>query len=311
MAELLAIGKDLKNMALTPALNADGSASLKLSGDGYKPELRLNQAEAAAVVKTLSATPVELPHKEEPPVESGKVVWYGDFSSGKIDPILFPYTSAVPGHATVVNDPLGSGQKVLELVVAETDRPYAGDENPRADIFSRHLFIPGDDYYIGLQTKFDPSMPLINTGWLQWFEFYGKPYAGSAPIPGGVWNEGGKNCVLLQTAQYKPGSIQMLWVGPPIDAQWHNYIFHVKFATDDTGFIELWYDGVQQTFKTGGTKVNFPNMTAINWDGHTPNFLNINNYRGAGGSLPGTVTIYHGSPVVATTLSAAQKMLTL
>lgn len=69
MAELLAIGKDLKNLALQPTLNADGSASLKLSGSGYKPELRLNKAEVAAVLGALSPRPDPPP---PPPVEPPK-----------------------------------------------------------------------------------------------------------------------------------------------------------------------------------------------------------------------------------------------
>lgn len=70
MAELLAIGKDLKNLSLTPALNADGTAVLKLAGDGYKPELRLTETEVASVVATLGAKPVEPP---PPPPPSGRL----------------------------------------------------------------------------------------------------------------------------------------------------------------------------------------------------------------------------------------------
>lgn len=67
MAELLAIGKDLKGLALTPTLNADGSGTLKLIGDGFKPELRLAKTEVASVLATLGAKPVEsLP---PPPVD--------------------------------------------------------------------------------------------------------------------------------------------------------------------------------------------------------------------------------------------------
>lgn len=58
MAELLAIGKDLKGLTTATTLNADGSATIKLNGsENYRPELRLTAAEAAALRSALTPQP--------------------------------------------------------------------------------------------------------------------------------------------------------------------------------------------------------------------------------------------------------------
>lgn len=64
MAELLAIGQDLKNLTVVDTLNSDGSANLRLAGNArYKPELRLTTIEVAALVKAWST-------KTAPPASS-------------------------------------------------------------------------------------------------------------------------------------------------------------------------------------------------------------------------------------------------
>lgn len=67
MSELLAAGKDLKNLstAFSP-LKADGTAEVLMSGDGYKPELRCTAAEVEAVVKAWTPKPAPPAPKPEP-----------------------------------------------------------------------------------------------------------------------------------------------------------------------------------------------------------------------------------------------------
>lgn len=70
MAELLAIGKDLKGLTPATTLNADGSATVKLTGNAtYKPELRLTAADVAGVMKGLMATP-PVPTPPAPPAST-------------------------------------------------------------------------------------------------------------------------------------------------------------------------------------------------------------------------------------------------
>jgi hypothetical protein len=83
----------------------------------------------------------------------------------------------------------------------------------------------------------------------------------------------------------------------------------VHFATDNTGFVQIWYDGAQQKFSNGSTQLNYITLqSGINWDGTHGNFLDINQYRVAGG-FPGTVTTYHGAPAFGTSLQAVEGTL--
>jgi hypothetical protein len=235
--------------------------------------------------------------------EGGQVRWYGDLSAG-LTSALYPLQSYVAGHAKVVSDPLGSGQRVLEMAVADGDRPYSGATNPRADFESPNLFPPGSDAYIAIPNLIPAGFPVLDwhKGWMQIAELYGRPYGGSPPIGIGLTNYGtGVNHYQLVDHYGK-----MWWQGPSLDARWHTITLHVHFATDSTGSVELWYDGVPQKLLNGSTKVNYPTLLAgVNWDGTNANFLNINSYRSAG-SWPGTLTLFHGAPTVATTLAAAE-----
>jgi len=68
MSELLAAGKDLKNLQTTFApLKADGTAAVLMSGDGYKPELRLSASEVADAVKAWAPKPAPEPKPEPTP----------------------------------------------------------------------------------------------------------------------------------------------------------------------------------------------------------------------------------------------------
>jgi hypothetical protein len=235
---------------------------------------------------------------------SGSVTWYGTFAGGSIDPALYPYSNFVSGHVQVVADPLGSGQKVLQFAINDSDRPYSGATNPRGDVESPHMFHPGNDVFVSIPVLVPTAVPSASAGWFQVAEVYGQPYGGS-PTMGidlSADSSGLNHIVLARDVTHN----DQPWVGPALDGKWHTVILHVHFATDNTGFVQIWYDGTQQKFTDGTTQLNYITLqSGINWDGTDGNFLNINEYRQAG-AFPGTVTIYHGAPAVGTTLSAVE-----
>jgi len=223
------------------------------------------------------------------------VKWYGDLSSGTIDPKIYPYANFVAGHVKVVADPLGSGHKVLQFAIDDKDRPYSGATNPRGDVESPPMFAPGDDYFVSVPILIPASFPAVNKGWWQVAELYGKPYGGSPPIGVYLWNVSGTNRFILQ----RQGA-SVLWTSPPLDGKWHTITLHVHFATDSTGLVDVYYDG-----QHAAGPFKYPTLVSnVNWDGKTPNFLDINSYRAAG-AFPGTISLYHGAPVAASTLAGA------
>lgn len=67
MSELLAVGKDLKGLTSSFMRNSDGSGVIAMSGDGYKPELRLTATEVAEAVKAWTPAPAPEPKPEPAP----------------------------------------------------------------------------------------------------------------------------------------------------------------------------------------------------------------------------------------------------
>ena len=230
----------------------------------------------------------EVTATEVKPAPEGSVLWYGSFESGNIDKTLFPYSNFVAGHVTVVPDPAGSGQKVLRFAIPDSDRPYSGATAPRGDVESPPFFHPGNEVFVGTQTllPIGSGFPTSAGGWFQVSEIYGKPYGGSPTIGQDlIHDSAGWHYCLQRDATHgydKP------WVGPVLDGKWHQVIFHVRFATNNTGFVEVYYDGVLQKFSNGSTRLYYITLQkGIDWDGTDGNFLNTNSYRQAE-AYPGT-----------------------
>ncbi len=245
--------------------------------------------------------------------QNSRPTWRGSFTCGCINPVLYPHASFVKGHVFVVSDPSGSGKKVLAFAIANSDAPSDARE-PRGDVESPPLFRPGASWYVSVPVLIPTSLSAVTRGkWFQIAEIYGPPYDGSPTIGIDLTADGnGHNHLALGLDATHSGTP---WVGPALDGRWHTVILHVHFAVNDTGYVELWYDNVQQTF-TGyaqnvtltnhGKRLNYATLVpGINWDGQTANFLDIDSYR-LRNAFPGLVTIYHGAPAVGKTLASVQ-----
>lgn len=226
-------------------------------------------------------------------------------NAGKIP---FPYQSMVTGHVTVVNDPINPGtRKVMRYAVADSDRPYAGASDPRADLETAGYFTAGSDLYYSLQFLIPQGFPALKShGFFQISEVYGPPHGGSPPIGIDLFpGSNGRPAVSFERSA--PYGYDRPWTGPTLTANWHTIVVHTRSAPNNTGFVELWFDGKQQQMSNGQMRINYPTLeSGINWDGHTPNVLHVNQYRKAG-AYPGTVVTYQAAPKVGTTLASVMR----
>jgi len=258
--------------------------------------------------------------------------WSGDVSSGQLTTPPWTQIAQVAGSGdlSVVPDPFGGGSNVIKIAVSDNGDPtsyYTTNQygsvykspNPRADLESPGLFSPGDDDYVSWRVLL-PSAALAqvtqaqisqtNPGknFFQVGEIYGPPYSGSPTLGLDVFTTPGQGSHPPQghfglCCTYQASSTP--WFGPVLDSRWHTITYHVRFATDNTGFVEVYYDNRLQTLSDGTTRLHYPTLKRnVTWNG-IPNFVDAQQYRAAG-SIPGTVTIYEGTPKVGTTLASVQ-----
>jgi hypothetical protein len=237
-------------------------------------------------------------------------LWSGVFACGCIDSRLYSYTSFVPGHVFPTVDPLGSGKEVLEYAISNSDQPYPG-ANPRGDVESASRFFPGDDVYFATPILVPTNFPLVPAGyWVMTSEVYGPPFSASPTNAFGIRNDLGDNRDHIAFGGTICGDHCWEPSSPINDGRWHTLILHMHFALDNTGFVEIWLDGVQQHFLTGGSPMRLygPTMTSATYNG-TGDFLDINSYREPN-EPGGTVIFYHGAPVIGATYQSVESGLT-
>jgi Polysaccharide lyase len=247
---------------------------------------------------------------DHPPasVAADDVISAHALSCGCISRKLFPYQSYTPGAVSVVRDPHGSGQQVLKFAVANTDRPYPGATNPRADIETPGLFMPGDEDYIAIPVLVPRSTPPVrsNDAWFNLAEIYGSPWNGSPAVSLGLSDYRHRRHNHFMMNQDAHHHYHRAWTGPAAtDDGWHTIIFHVKFEPNNTGFVQIYFDGKLQKFTNHSTTLHEATLDpGITWDG-SANYLDIQSYRSAG-SFPGTVTTYMGAPRIGRTLASVK-----
>lgn len=104
------------------------------------------------------------------------------------------------------------------------------------------------EYYIGWASYWDP-LPNPPGRWCAVFQIHGYRVNGGTPF---VFRAVGDGNLYLQYCPNEGGGCSHIWNTPLVTGQWNRFVVHAKTArSEDTGFIELWYNGVQQTFNDG------------------------------------------------------------
>jgi Polysaccharide lyase len=229
----------------------------------------------------------------------------GSFDCGCLDHSTYYYTPGqfVPGHVFPTADPDGSGKQVAAFAIANSDQPYTGAP-PRGDLFFQVPLRPGSDVYISIPVRIPAGLPLEQDDASKFFQWAQLDYPG-APGPSlglDIAANGDDHNHYDLGIRASP---ETPWVGPRVDGRWHTAILHVHVQPDDAGFVELWWDGVPQTFTDGTTTWYAPTINR-NQNGDYIEELDIDEYRSRN-SMPGTVTIYHGAPAIGPTLASVAR----
>ena len=229
--------------------------------------------------------PVEEP---APPTETGSEIFKGDQIRD------FHLNQSAPGAITEVPDPLDPGRTVMQMTVDNSDvYPITPTADPRAQLLSPDIFEPGDEYWWNSEILLPADFPASTPGWVTLLEGpYGEPFDGTPP-----WHieVNGNHLRWSRNGTY---NWDIPWEAPLIRGSWVHVLVHGKFATE--GWVEMWIDGKQITFFSGGTsnpngvaptkRLNMATMDSSN-DANT-NFAVIQSYRELG--IFESLTIYQG-----------------
>ena len=300
--------------------------------------------------------PPPVPAPAPPPSTGGSVTWDGSLSVGTLSPwsVLAPNGGSVSAAPNPHPDPNFSGAYAAKFGINEAN--VNGQGHPSAELLSySYKLHPGDDFYLGYSVYLPPNFPqhicYANSGtwislcWMQMMEIYGAPYGGPAPVNLALLGANASphpNQFIFQAPYHGITSTNSgaVWRSPTFTTAptgWTAFVWHVHMSTCGgttpctggqlPGFVELWYNGVQQRFYDGSTRINYATLNRTNWcaAGMGPNcgfdILFLQQYRGqypsyatgsTGGTgvyaptLPsnGTVTNYFGDTKIGTTYAA-------
>jgi hypothetical protein len=266
-----------------------------------------------------------------PPTPSqagGTVIWNGDFSTGDLSQGWWSQTCPGPNPPkglNIVTSPARPGYRYTAALTVANTSTHAHCQilglhsaGPSAELISKSLFTPGMNVWIGMSVYLPVGFPRINvpfhpTGFFSLMSIYGPPYNGSPPWSLNVQDRrfgvnattggGGPNGPYAGAAWKSSTNESMT---PITYGVWHDFVFHVKFATNKTGYLEIYYDGVKQKFGDGSKRIYLPTLRpGVNWDGSTPNHISLQQYRGST-AASGALTTYATAVKVARSYAAAR-----
>jgi hypothetical protein len=161
--------------------------------------------------------------------------------------------------------------------------PCTPTENPRAQIGSSNYIKAGDEDWAAFSLYLPTNMPEVPShGWVILQSFYGSPGGGSGAAHLALTHNESSGATQFEY----PGG----WRTPIVKGRWHDFMVHVKFSKDPSvGWVELWYNGVQQTFP-GCNCTRFVKQT-INDETTSALHSKLAFYRQAG-MWPGAVAIF-------------------
>lgn len=239
-----------------------------------------------------------------------------------------------------------SGEKAFKLICYDADpasvKPTGSSANPAAavdspalikttvnnNVFIGHsVYLPGS----GNSRGDNPTQVIFGSGWFyQVFECYGPPFAGSPPWQMNLVSlDGGSTNTWNMPSQVSPSFPRFWQAGSSVTYEaWYDFVYHLGFSTtagSTQGFVELWVNGVPQSFNTnaawtlttsegadGGSpqpngKLLFVTAGAANWNGSSANTLDFDTYRKSGtitGSGKDPNTVYQARQRLGTTFAS-------
>jgi hypothetical protein len=218
----------------------------------------------------------------------GQVLLRGDWNTGNLSQFDSVQTVASE-RIRAVTSPVREGSHAGRFEVRPGEDPFCGSGGgcygDRAEVSLDTNEEEGDERWYSWSTMVDPGFP--RTGAFQAVSQWHSRANGRPPLAFFVEND---SLVLWIHPHRGPGdqiSFVRAWSGPLRRGEWQDIVMHIKWSgSDSVGFVELWVNGVRQTFDNGQQRRNIRTM----YPGIS-NYFKQGLYRQSG--ISGTGIVYH------------------
>ncbi|HCT81237.1 MAG TPA: hypothetical protein DGG94_21760 [Micromonosporaceae bacterium] len=197
------------------------------------------------------------------------VVWDGDASKGTKVFALIGSNCASPGSVAAVDD--SSRGKVWRF-----RKPSGSDRCENRGIANngtKYHFANGGTYYLGWSSKL--SNTVNNNATFQW-KSYGD-HIQNWPV---VLKMIGGSLTMIQ--RQPDGVVHTIWSKPVSANAWNHIVVGLKLSDQTTGgWVELWFNGVKQTFKNGSQRWACRTWDSLNdpkWGVYGAENASVDNY---------------------------------
>jgi hypothetical protein len=170
------------------------------------------------------------------------ILWAGDYETGNLN--QWAGAQAVPGGAAVTTAPLRSGVYAARFVVRPGDDPI-GSTGERAELLAWTGETAGVESWWAWSTYFgDDFEPAPNTQWNIFTQWHNSGTTGQSNAHFEVNTSTTPWTLQLRKFGGELIANQVVFTLAPFERnRWFDFVFHVRWAPDDTGFVEVWLDG--------------------------------------------------------------------
>jgi len=155
----------------------------------------------------------------------------------------------------------------------------------------------GKTYYVGWRAKWNVN--ITPGAWTSFFQFHNDGASGLSQDMT-IKTLGNGKLSLQQTGADPSAPNGLIWNVPFTNNEWHTFVVAFNYERNDTGWVELWYDGVQQKFINGSTLYHGLLLQAA-----APlSYLKWGVYRSGANTASGPQTEWVADPRVGTTYAS-------
>ena len=236
------------------------------------------------------------------PRRRGTLYFHANFNR---DADTFPGWSIYGSTATTDPTIVRAGSHSVKL---SANNANTGGNGSRVDLFKYGLFFNGYERYIGFSVYFPTNMrsQFTSTGWGCMFTEPGYAHGGGFPPIAMYYdpNLSGANSRLQMSTHEPNGDSTTIWSsGAVTHGRWIDITLRIFFHDTSAGWVEMWIDGVKQTFNN--SQQRYYHNTLCPGMGDAPGgLLDQNCYRKDG--IASNVIIYQDEIKVGSTYAIVQ-----